>query len=168
LPLKLINKYAIPIFLLFLAGVFFAPGIAALLFGLLCALLAMEMRSTLRSLRKSGAEAIAKIERFERDSDGDPIPVMSFETADGTRVEGRLFYHFSSAFVFQSGSRAEVGKEQVVLFVPDNPTAFVKQKDAGQARVVYRMLLVLMMLVAAAGIADLMGCMDIETSKPVF
>lgn len=166
--MKIINAYSVPIFLLFLAGVFFAPGLAVLLFGLLCALLAMEMRSTLRSLRKSGAEAIAKIERFERDSDGDPIPVMSFETADGTRVEGRPFYHFSSSFVFQSGREAEVGKEQVVLYVPDNPTAFVKQKDAGQARVVYRMLLVLMMLVAAAGIADLMGCMDIETSKPVF
>lgn len=166
--MMIINAYSVPIFLLFLAGLFFAPGIAALLFGLLCALLAMEMRSTLRSLRESGAEAIAKIERFERDSDGDPIPVMSFETADGTRVEGRPFYHFGSSFVFQSGSGVEVGKEQVVLYVPDNPTAFVKQKDAGQARVVYRMLLVLMMLVAAAGIADLMGCMDIETSKPVF
>lgn len=166
--MKIINAYSVPIFLLFLAGVFFAPGLAALLFGLLCALLAMEMRSTLRCLRKSGAEAIAKIERFERDSDGDPIPVMSFETADGNRVEGCPFYHFSSSFVFQSGSGAEVGEEQVVLYVPDNPTAFVKQKDAGQARVVYRMLLVLMMLVAAAGIADLMGCMDVETSKPVF
>jgi len=163
--MKIINAYSVPIFLLFLAGVFFAPGLAALLFGLLCALLAMEMRS---SLRKSGAEAIAKIERFERDSDGDPIPVMSFETADGTRVEGRPFYHFSSSFVFQSGSKTEVGKEQVVLYVPDNPAAFVRQQDAGQARIVYRMLLVLMILVAAAGIADLTGYLDIETSKPVF
>lgn len=166
--MKIINAYSVPIFLLFLAGVFFAPGLAALLFGLLCALLAMEMRSTLRCLRKSGAEAIAKIERFERDSDGDPIPVMSFETADGTRVEGRPFYHFSSSFVFQSGREAEVGKEQVVLYVPDNPTAFVRQQDAGQARIVYRMLLVLMILVAAAGIADLTGYLDIEASKPVF
>ena len=162
MPLKLINKYAVPIFLLFLAGVFFAPGIAALLFGLLCALLAMEMRSTLRNLCKSGAEAIAKIERFESDSNGDPIPVMSFETSDGIHVKGRPYYYIRPFFVLESGRGDETGKEYAVLYRPEVSTEFVRQKDEGQARFVYYLLLVLMVLIAAAGIADLMGYLNIN------
>jgi hypothetical protein len=160
--LKLINNYGIPIFLLFLAGVFFAPAISALVFSGLCALVAIEMRRTLRGLRNEGIEAIAKIERFESDSDGDPIPVMSFETSDGIHVKGR------PSFVLESGRGDETGKEYAVLYRPDVPTEFVRQKDEGQARIAYYLLLVLMVLIATAGIADLIGYINIETGKPDF
>lgn len=168
MTLKLINKYGIPIFLLFLAGVFFAPGISALVFSGLCALVAIEMRRTLRGLRNEGIEAIAKIERFESDSDGDPIPVMSFETSDGIHVKGRPYHYIRPSFVLESGRGDETGKEYAVLYRPDVPTEFVRQKDEGQARIAYYLLLVLMVLIATAGIADLIGYINIETGKPDF
>ena len=166
--MKWIHRYSSPIFLLFAAGILFAPGLAALLFSALCALIALEMRRTLHSLQEGGVEATATIECIERDSDGDPIPVMAFETAEGAGVVGSPFNYTSLSFGFVSARKGDIGKELQIRYQPDNPEKFVVKADEGNTRIAFFILLVFMVLTAVAGVAELLGCIEIETLRPAF
>ena len=166
--MKWIRRYSIPIFLLFAAGILFAPGLAALLFSALCALIALEMRRTLHSLREGGVEAIARIERIERDSDGDMIPVMAFETAEGARVLGRPVCFTNISFGYGSTRKRDAAQELTVRYQPDNPEKFVVMDEEGNARIALNILRVLTVLIAVAGAAQLLGYIEIETSRPEF
>jgi hypothetical protein len=160
--MKFIRRFSVPVFLLFLVCVLFKPALAAILFSAILAIIWVDLHRTVRQIRNAGIDAMAVLERYDRDADGDAVPVLVFETVEGKRIEGNPLVFLSASFGMGMSHKKEAGAATEIRYHPDDPARFLLKADESTARTILWLLMVLVVMAAAAGIAGLLGYLEIN------
>lgn len=161
--MKFIRRFSIPVFLLFLVCVLFKPALAAILFSAILAITWVDLHRSVRQIRNAGIDALAVFERYDRDADGDAVPVLVFETVEGERIEGNPLVFLSASFGMGMSRKKEAGTLMEIRYHPVDPARFLLKSDESTARTILWLLMVIVLVSAAVGTAGLLGCLEINS-----
>jgi hypothetical protein len=123
--MKLLKKYWIAIFIVFVFFLFFKQVVSLLIFGCVFGYYGIDSIILLERLDSVGIKCKGKILSFESDNEGYKTPIVEFTTIAGELIKGKPILHVSTDLDKVRSYKNDIDKEVPILYEQEDPEIFI-------------------------------------------
>ena len=157
---KLLDKFGIPIIVLFVFFMFYKPEVCPLIIGALLIYVAVYYWHYLKMITNEGARAIGIILEYQRDNYGYKVPVIEFTAADEQKINGKPFYYTATDLAKFRSYKKYVNTEVIINYLPNKPHIFVIAKERYYNYLSLSLMLLIGSIFLTVGIAAVAGYIE--------